>query len=241
MLATLTVLAISFVLGSIPSAIWVGKLTKGVDIRNHGSGNAGTTNTFRVLGWPAGVTVFAMDFLKGFVASYFVSAMAWGLFDGPLSPPNWEVDAFLKISCGLFAVIGHMFPLFAGFKGGKGAATACGMLFGIEPISIGISSIVFVLTILLTRYVSLASILGSFLYPISLLVMRYVFGMDKIVDGSMIIFGIVIATGIIVKHKTNIQRLIAGTESKVGSSKKKKDEPEEGDEEAEIDLEQVNS
>tara|TARA_R110001599_G_scaffold244895_1_gene444995 strand:- start:97105 stop:97824 length:720 start_codon:yes stop_codon:yes gene_type:complete len=231
MLATLTVLGISFVLGSIPSAIWVGKLFKGVDVREHGSGNAGTTNTFRVLGWPSGVTVFTMDFMKGFVASFWVSALAWDMFAGPLSPPNWEVDAFLKISCGLFAVVGHMFPLFAKFKGGKGAATACGMLFGIEPISIGISSIIFVTTILLTRYVSLASILSSFFYPVSLIVMKYVYGFDKLVDGSMVIFGALVATGIIVKHKSNINRLLAGTESKVGSSKKKETQnPEENPE-----------
>lgn len=229
MLATLTVLGISFVLGSIPSAIWVGKLFKGVDVREHGSGNAGTTNTFRVLGWPSGVTVFTMDFMKGFVASFWISALAWDMFAGPLSPPNWEVDAFLKISCGLFAVIGHMFPLFAKFKGGKGAATACGMLFGIEPISIGISSIIFVTTILLTRYVSLASILASFFYPVSLIVMKYVYGFDKLVDGSMVIFGALVATGIIVKHKSNIKRLLEGTESKVGSSSKKKEQEAEED------------
>lgn len=228
MLATLAVLGISFILGSIPSAIWVGKLFKGVDVREHGSGNAGTTNTFRVLGWPFGVTVFTMDFMKGFVASYWVAGLPWlvfgmydgALFQGPLSPPNWEVDAFLKISCGLFAVLGHMFPLFAKFKGGKGAATACGMLFGIEPISIGISLTIFVTTLLLTRYVSLASILSSFFYPITLIIMKYVYGLDKLVDGSMVIFGTFVATGIIVKHKSNIKRLIAGIESKVGSSKK---------------------
>ncbi len=220
MLATLTVLFISYILGSIPSAIWVGKLTKGIDIREHGSGNAGTTNTFRVLGWPAGSTVFALDFMKGFVASFFISAYAWSMFDGPLSPPNWDVDAFLKISCGVISVIGHMFPIFAKFKGGKGAATACGMLFGIEPISIGIAFTVFILTIIFTRYVSLASILSSFLYPINLLVMRFVLGYDRLVDGSMIIFGTFIATGIIIKHKTNIKRLLTGTESKVGRTKK---------------------
>ncbi len=234
MLATLTVLAISYILGSIPSAIWVGKIFKGIDIRQHGSGNAGTTNTFRVLGWPSGVTVFALDFMKGFAASYWVSGLAWGMFAGPLSPPNWEVDAFLKISCGFFAVIGHLYPIFANFKGGKGAATACGMLFGIEPISISISAIIFILTILITRYVSLASILGSFFYPISLLILRYHFGLEKIVDGSILIFSILVATGIIVKHKSNIQRLLNGTESKVGSSKnksqdEKKPEPEEAE------------
>lgn len=227
MLATLTVLFISYLLGSIPSAIWVGKLTKGIDIREHGSGNAGTTNTFRVLGNTAGITVFLMDFMKGFAASYFVSAYAWEMFEGPLSPPNWDVDAFLKITCGLMAVTGHMFPVFAKFKGGKGAATASGMLFGIEPISIGISFTVFLLTIYFTRYVSLASMLASFLYPISLVIMRYGLGLDRLVDGSMIIFGAIIATGIIVKHKTNIKRLLAGTESKVGKKKKETEtEPE---------------
>lgn len=220
MLATLSVLVISYILGSIPSAIWVGKLTKGIDIRHHGSGNMGTTNTFRVLGWPAGTTVFALDFMKGFVASFFVSAYAWQLFEGPLSPPNWDVDAFLKITCGVMAVIGHMFPLFARFKGGKGAATACGMLFGIEPISISISAGIFVLTILFTRYVSLASILGSFFYPINLLILRFYFGMEKTVDWSIVVFGAIIATCIIYKHKSNINRLLNGTENKVGKSKK---------------------
>lgn len=224
MLSTLTVLFISYILGSIPSAIWVGKLTKGVDVREHGSGNAGTTNTFRVLGVPFGITVFIMDFMKGFVPSFWLSAIAFDLFSGPLAPPNWEVEAFLRIACGVMAVVGHMFPVFAKFKGGKGAATACGMLFGIEPISIAISFAVFGLTILISRYVSLASIIATALYPITLLVMRYV--LDIYVDGSIIIFGALIASGIIYKHKSNIGRLLNGTESKVGSTKPTTEEPE---------------
>lgn len=222
MLSTLTVLLISYVLGSIPSAIWVGKIYKGVDVREHGSGNAGTTNTFRVLGVPAGVTVFAMDFMKGFIPSFWLSAIAFDLFAGPLAPPNWDVEAFLKIACGLFAVIGHMFPLFARFKGGKGAATACGMLFGVEPISIAISFVMFGLIILITKYVSLASITATLLYPINLLVMRY--GLDIEIDGSIIVFAIIVASGIIYKHKSNIQRLIDGTENRVGKSKPKEQE-----------------
>ncbi len=224
MLSTLTVLFISYILGSIPSAIWVGKAFKGVDVREHGSGNAGTTNTFRVLGVPFGVTVFAMDFMKGFVPSFWLSVLAFDLFSGPLSPPNWEVEAFLKIACGLFAVVGHMFPIFARFKGGKGVATACGMLFGIEPISISISFAVFAIILLLSKYVSLASILASILYPITLMVMRYVIGME--IDGSIIIFSVMVASGIVYRHKGNIQRLRDGTESKVGSSKKEKEEEE---------------
>lgn len=203
----------------MPSAIWVGKLTKGIDVREHGSGNAGTTNTFRVLGVPAGITVFSMDFMKGFIPSFWLSAIAFDLFAGPLAPPNWDVEAFLKIACGLFAVIGHMFPLFARFKGGKGAATACGMLFGIEPVSIAISFTMFGLIILITKYVSLASITATLLYPINLLVMRY--GLDLDIDGSIVVFACIVAFGIIYKHKSNIQRLIDGTESRVGKSKPK--------------------
>ena len=218
MLSTLTVLFLSYLMGSIPSAIWVGKAFHGVDVREHGSGNAGTTNTFRVLGWPSGITVLIMDLMKGFVPSFWLSALAFNLieapFSGPLAPPLWDVDAFLKISCGLFAVIGHMFPIFARFKGGKGAATACGMLFGIEPISISISSIIFLSTIFFTRYVSLASILSSFFYPISILVLRFGFGME--IDGSILAFSTIVAFGIIYKHKSNIGRLLNGTESKVG-------------------------
>lgn len=219
MLSTLTVLFISYVLGSIPSAIWVGKAFKGVDVREHGSGNAGTTNTFRVLGVPAGITVFTMDFMKGFIPSFWLSAIAFDLFAGPLAPPAWDVEAFLKISCGLFAVIGHMYPIFARFKGGKGAATACGMLFGVEPVSIAISFVMFGVIILVTKYVSLASITATLLYPINLLVMR--FGLDREVDGSIIVFAIIVAVGIIYRHRSNIQRLKDGTENQVGKSKSK--------------------
>lgn len=117
-----------------------------------------------------------------------------------------------------------MFPIFANFKGGKGAATACGMLYGIEPISIGISSVIFILIVFTSRYVSLASMVASFIYPISLLIMRYGFG--YYVDGSIIIFAILIASGIIYKHKSNIRRLIDGTESRIsfsGNKEKKED------------------
>ena len=215
MAATVTVLFISYLLGSTPSAIWVGKALKGIDVREHGSGNAGTTNTFRVLGVPFGVTVFVLDFMKGFVSSFWISGLAFFWFSGPLAPPNWDVEAFLSISCGMAAVFGHMFPVFAGFKGGKGAATACGMLFGIEPISIGISFALFGLIVWTTRYVSLASIVSTAIYPITLLIMRY--GLNRYVDGSIFIIAAMIAFGIIYKHKVNIGRLIAGTENKVGA------------------------
>lgn len=231
MVSLLIVLFISYLLGSIPSSLWVGKLVKNIDIRNHGSGNAGTTNTFRVLGWKAGVSVFILDFLKGFVASYWISQLAFTLNvgNGTIAPPGWEADAFLMITCGLMSVVGHMFPVFASFKGGKGAATACGMLFGIEPISISIAFGIFILIVLTTRFVSLASITASFIYPISILILRYGFG--YFVDGSVIIFASIVAAGIIFKHKGNIRRLINGTESRVniyGKREKNKETVESG-------------
>lgn len=234
MISLLTVLGISYLLGSIPSSLWVGKIFHSIDIREHGSGNAGTTNTFRVLGWKSGVTVFVMDFMKGFASSYWVSMYAFNIGNGPIAPPGWEADAFLMITCGLMAVIGHMFPILANFKGGKGAATACGMLFGIEPISISISFSVFLIITLTTRYVSLGSIISSAMYPISLLVMRYGFG--YYVDGSIIIFAFIVATGIILKHKSNIGRLLNGTESKANiyGNKDKKDEAAKNIAEAEV-------
>ncbi|MEO1022519.1 MAG: glycerol-3-phosphate 1-O-acyltransferase PlsY [Bacteroidota bacterium] len=230
MVALFSVLFISYLLGSIPSSLWVGKLAKGIDIREHGSGNAGTTNTFRVLGARYGIVVFAMDFLKGFVASFWVSQQAFRFEEwvgqGPIAPPGWEDDAFLMIMCGVISVVGHMFPIFSGFKGGKGVATACGMLFGIEPISISIAFSLFGVIVYITRYVSLASVIATFIYPLTLVIMRYQFGYR--VDGSIIIFGALIASGIIFKHRSNIKRLLSGTENRFKSEKKteSRQEPE---------------
>ncbi|MCP9291526.1 MULTISPECIES: glycerol-3-phosphate 1-O-acyltransferase PlsY [Gracilimonas] len=225
MVSLLVVLSVSFLLGSIPSSLWVGQIFHKTDIRTQGSGNLGTTNAFRILGWKSGVSVLVLDFMKGFAASFWVSLYAFEIGNGPIAPPGWEADAFLKITCGLMAVVGHMFPIFANFKGGKGAATACGMLFGIEPISISISSVVFIAITFSTRYVSLASITASFIYPISLVIMRYGFG--YYVDGSIIIFATFIAAGIIYKHKSNIRRLLDGNENRVNLYGKKNKEEEE--------------
>jgi glycerol-3-phosphate acyltransferase PlsY len=227
MVSLLIVLLISYLLGAIPSSLWVGQIFHKMDIRNFGSGNLGSTNAFRNLGWKSGASVLVLDFMKGFVSSYWVAMYAFEIGNGPIAPPGWEADAFLKITCGLFAVVGHMFPIFANFKGGKGAATACGMLYGIEPISIGISSVVFIAITLSTRYVSLASIVSSFIYPISLLIMRYGFG--YFVDGSVIIFAIFISAGIIYKHKSNIRRLLDGNESRVDIYGKKDKKEETAD------------
>lgn len=220
MISLLTVLILSFLVGSIPTSLWTGKVLKGIDIREFGSGNAGATNTFRTLGWKAGVFVLTVDFLKGFVSTRFVSGLAWTIGDGPASIPLWDAEIFVKIACGTVAVIGHMFPLFAGFKGGKGGASAAGMLYGIEPVSISISIVIFFVVMLTTRYVSLGTIISTGFYPINLLLLRYVFGWD--IDGSLMIIGTFAALFIIYKHKANMVRLYQGNENRIKSFKPSK-------------------
>jgi glycerol-3-phosphate acyltransferase PlsY len=194
----------------------VGKLVKGVDIRNHGSGNAGATNTFRLLGWQPGVTVLLIDFFKGFSCSLWISQLAYFIGSGPVTLIEvWSVDPFLSIACGITAVVGHMFPLYANFEGGKGMATAAGMLCGIEPVSVGLAAIVFVIVMVSSRYVSLASLVSAFVYPLLLVMLRYGFGWS--IDGSILIFGAIAGIGIIIKHRGNIKRLLEGTENKVSS------------------------
>lgn len=218
MLALGVVILLSYLVGSIPSSIWVGKVVKGVDIRDHGSGNAGATNTFRLLGWQPGTAVLLIDFFKGFACSYWISQLAYYIASGPVALFSfWDVDPFLRIVCGVIAVVGHMFPLYANFDGGKGMATAAGMLCGIEPVSVAITAGVFLIVMVTSRYVSLASLVAAFIYPLMLVVLRYVFGWP--IDGSILIFGAIVGIGIIIKHRGNIKRLLNGTENKVGSFK----------------------
>ncbi|HKL19694.1 MAG TPA: glycerol-3-phosphate 1-O-acyltransferase PlsY [Halalkalibaculum sp.] len=218
MIALAVVIVLSYLIGSIPSSIWVGKVAKGVDIREHGSGNAGATNTFRLLGWKPGVVVLGIDFFKGYSTSFWISQLAYYIGTGPVALFSfWDVDPFLRIVCGVVAVIGHMFPIYANFEGGKGMATAAGMLCGIEPVSVGITAIVFAIVMFTSRYVSLASLISAFIYPLVLLVLRYVY--DWPIAGSILIFGALVGLGIIIKHKGNIKRLIEGTENRVGSFK----------------------
>jgi len=218
MLALGVVILLSYLAGSIPSSIWVGRLVKGVDIRNYGSGNAGATNTFRLLGWKPGVVVLAIDFFKGFASSLWISQLAFQIGSGPVSIiPNWEIVPFLQILCGVTAVVGHMFPIFSSFDGGKGMATAAGMLSGIEPISVAITAGVFLVVMLVSHYVSLASLVAAFIYPIMLVVLRYGFGWS--IDGSILIFGAIIGLSIIVKHRGNIRRLMKGEENRISSFK----------------------
>ncbi len=213
MLSFIIIVVLSYLLGSIPTSVWVGKLICGEDIRNHGSGNAGATNTFRILGWKAGTMVSLIDIVKGFTAAYYISQIG----DVPEMVGAWETEVFMRLIAGAAAVGGHMYPLYARFKGGKGVITAAGMLYGIEPISISLALIIFAAVLFSSRYVSLASITATFSYPLFLLMLRY--GFDQPIDGSLIVLSAVVAATIIIKHHANIRRLLEGNENRIRSFK----------------------
>jgi glycerol-3-phosphate acyltransferase PlsY len=195
------VLLVAYLMGSIPTAVWVGKVFYGVDVREHGSGNAGATNTFRVLGKTAGIPVLLIDALKGWVA---VMLPVWflGGFDSPVLFENF------RVTCGAMAVIGHVFPVFAGFRGGKGVATLMGVAFGMFPMAALGGVALFLLVLLFTHYVSLGSILASIGYGLFLLLV------EKVHHDATIIFAVMIPLLVILTHKANIQRLISGNESR---------------------------
>lgn len=221
MISILVVVLLSYLIGAIPSSLWVGKFYFKIDIREHGSGNAGATNTFRILGWKAGTLVLLFDFGKGLLCTTVISQLAFSIGDGPaILYSNWDPEAMIVIFAGVAAVVGHMFPVYSQFSGGKGAATACGMLYGIEPISISISLAIFLIVMFSTRYVSLGSIISSLIYPLTQLVLRYGFNWE--IDGSIILFSSALALGIVIKHKGNIKRLLEGNENRVESFKPSK-------------------
>lgn len=201
---------IAYLLGSIPTSVWVSKKVYGIDIRDYGSGNAGTTNTFRVLGKGAGVAVFIVDVLKGWAAveiSRF-SQYTWGS----------EAIVNLQIILGLCAVLGHIFPIWARFRGGKGIATLFGMILAIHPV-VALSLVgVFFLMLFLTRYVSLSSIVASVAFPLLIL---FIFK-DQATEVSYKVFAIATACMVVLTHHKNIGRLLNGNESKVHILKKRK-------------------
>ncbi len=229
MLTLLAILAVSYVIGSIPTSLMAGKLLKGIDIRQFGSGNAGGTNAFRVLGWKPGLIVTLIDIVKGVVAAVSVVAF-FRLHPIGAFPDINEVA--LRLLAGMSAVIGHVFTLFAGFKGGKGVSTAAGMLIGIAPVSMLIVVGIFLLTVYLSRHVSVASMLAAIAFPLIIAVRKYFFelggGLDYYVklfgsqlffhdslDYHLMIFGLIVALAILYTHRANIRRLISGTESRV--------------------------
>ena len=197
---------VGYLLGSIPTAVWVGKRFYGVDVREHGSKNAGATNTFRVLGKKPGKIVLIIDVLKGLLAVLTPQLMYPEL--------SYESIIQLKIIAAITVILGHVFPLFAGFKGGKGVATALGVIIAIHPLAACICLGIFLAVFLTFNYVSLGAIITSVFFPIVLI---FVFQEKSF---PLIIFSIVIGSAVVITHKKNIVRLMNGTENKMYLKKK---------------------
>jgi glycerol-3-phosphate acyltransferase PlsY len=204
-------LAAAYLLGSVSSAVWIARTQHGINIREHGSGNAGATNILRVLGPKAALPVFVFDFLKGLAAVQFIRFTA---LDNQVNP---ELYTGYEIALGICAVIGHIFPVFASFKGGKGVATVAGVLVAISPYPMLMALAVFLVTFLITRYVSLSSIMAALVFPIFVI---FLFGMMlKTASVTLQCFSVIASTMIIITHRKNIKRLRNGTENKISFKK----------------------
>jgi glycerol-3-phosphate acyltransferase PlsY len=214
-----TIIILSYLIGSIPAAILVSKAAKGIDIRQHGSGNAGGTNVMRVLGWKHGILVILLDAIKGVLAVVVVARLHYG--DIPfVNITPFDDFTLVQIIAGISAVIGHIWTIFAGFKGGKGIATALGMLIMIITIDMLIAVGVFVLAVTISRYVSLGSLLGAITVPLSLVVRENIFNVN--IQGYHTILPFIIALSLLViyTHRRNVVRILNGTETKLRFKKK---------------------
>ncbi|WP_303312349.1 glycerol-3-phosphate 1-O-acyltransferase PlsY [Hymenobacter sp. BT730] len=197
-------LVAAYLVGSIPTALWVGRWFYGLDIREHGSGNAGATNTFRVLGKKPGSFVMAVDVLKGWAATSLATVM---MQQGAIQPGQL---LYFQLACGVLAVLGHIYPIWAGFRGGKGVATVLGMMLAIAPATVGVCILVFIVMLVLFRYVSLSSMTAGVVFAVLQLFPAFR------PDNSLLLwFGFVLALLLIYTHRANIGRLRAGTESRV--------------------------
>jgi glycerol-3-phosphate acyltransferase PlsY len=213
MITYLVVIVLSYLIGSIPGALWTGRALHGVDVREHGSGNLGATNVFRVLGWKAGTLATVIDAGKGALA---VGLAYWIRLGDLPAPPFWDPETVLALVAGLAAILGHNFPVWAGFKGGKGVNTSAGVLLALTPVSMLLTIGVFALVLFTSRYVSLASMTAAVAFPTTIALRKYVFGVERL-DGSLLVLGTVMALSIIVMHRANIARLRAGTENRIRS------------------------
>jgi acyl phosphate:glycerol-3-phosphate acyltransferase len=195
----------AYFFGSIPTAVWVGKAKYDLDIREHGSKNAGATNTFRVLGKKAGRVVLGIDVLKGAIAVL----VPYVFLNYNFSAPQLT---YVQLVASFLAVLGHVFPIFAGFKGGKGVATSLGVIFGLQPVAAGLCLIIFLIVFTVSNYVSLGSICAAISFSITLWLL-WIFKFSHTV--SLPIVGSFLAMVVIFAHRKNIVRLRDGTESKM--------------------------
>lgn len=197
------IVILAYLLGSIPTSVWLGRALKGIDLREHGSGNAGTTNAFRVLGKSIGIVVFLVDIGKGWVAvslSHLQTEISLGT----------EPMLILRIGLGILAVTGHIFPLFAGFKGGKGVATMAGVGLALHPFAALAAMGIYLITFLITRISALGSLAAVVSYPIWII---WIFQTEF---WSLRIFSLFVPLLVFFTHRSNISRLLHGKESRMG-------------------------
>ena len=187
----------SYLVGAIPTSYLLSRLFAGIDLRQHGSGNLGATNLYRVLGWRYALPAALVDIAKGFVP---VVVFAPQLSDSQL----------FALACGVAAIIGHVFSVFVRFKGGKGVATAAGVMLGLAPLALTVSAVVWAVLVRVTGYVSLASIAAAAVLPLG------VYLLEDAATPALLWIAAVIAAGVIILHRRNIQRLLKGTENRFG-------------------------
>ena len=199
---TLLFILLAYLTGAFPSAVWVGKTFYKIDVREFGSGNAGATNTFRVLGKKAGIPVLIMDIFKGWLSVNYISFLT-------NIPESAEAVFEIKLAFGIAAVIGHLFPIYTGFRGGKGIATLLGLLIGLHDVAALYSILVFVIVFVTSKYVSLGSIIASIAFPILVIL---ILGSTNV---SLNLFAFFVPILSLITHQKNIERLLRGEETKV--------------------------
>ena len=197
MTAALPWLLASYLLGAIPTSYLAGRLFRGIDLREHGSRNLGATNLYRVLGWRFAIPVGVFDAAKGLVPVLVFA-------------PRVSSSELFALVCGLVAVLGHVFSVFVGFKGGKGVATAAGVMLGLTPAALGIALVIWIALVYLTGYVSVASIAAAAVFPLA------VYLIDPPDQIEILWLDVAVAAAIIWLHRANIGRLLKGTENRFG-------------------------
>lgn len=220
MLLLAVIIVLSYLIGSIPTGIIVTKIAKGTDIRDYGSGNAGGTNVMRYLGWKHGVFVILLDALKGVVAVVLIARLYYGPIPFQNATP-FDDFTLIQIIAGVSAVVGHIWTIFAGFKGGKGIATAMGMLSIILTTDILVAVGVFVLAVTFSRYVSLGSILGAISIPLTLIIRENILHNHIQSYNTLLPFVIGLSLLVIYTHRKNVVRILNGNERKLTFKKKK--------------------
>jgi len=204
---TLLFILLAYLTGAFPSAVWVGKIFYKIDVREFGSGNAGATNTFRVLGKKAGIPVLIMDIFKGWICVNYISCLT-------NIPQSAEAVFEIQLAFGIAAVIGHLFPIYTGFRGGKGIATLLGLLIGLHAVAALCSILVFVIVFLISKYVSLGSIIASVAFPVLVIL---ILGSTNV---SLNLFALFVPVLSLITHQKNIERLLRGEETKAKFGKK---------------------